>query len=103
MPKLTKNRRGTSKKRTTKSSAPTKEQRARRKTPPATATKRGAGRPAVEQPSPEEEAAFTEALIQSGEAAPLDREGKLPAGATHKIVEDDEGNLKVVRRRFSIT
>lgn len=50
-----------------------------------------------------EEAAFTEALIASGQAAPLDKNGKLPRGATHKIVEDQEGNITVVRRRFSIT
>lgn len=56
----------------------------------------------VTQPTPEEEAAFTEALIESGRAARLDKEGKLPAGATHKIVEDEAGNVKVVRRRFSI-
>jgi hypothetical protein len=50
-----------------------------------------------------EEAAFTEALIASGQAAPHDKNGKLPRGATHKIVEDQEGNITVVRRRFSIT
>jgi len=57
----------------------------------------------VEQPSPEEEAAFTRALIESGEAARLDEEGKLPAGATHKLVEDEAGHLRAVRRRFSIS
>jgi hypothetical protein len=57
----------------------------------------------VQQPSPEEEAAFTETLIESGLAARLDEEGKLPAGATHKIVEDEAGNVKIVRRRFSMT
>jgi hypothetical protein len=57
----------------------------------------------IKQLAPEEEAAFTETLIESGEAARLDKEGKLPAGATHKIVEDEAGNVKVVRRRFSIT
>ena len=63
------------------------------------------GRPAppVEQPSPEDEAAYVESLIQSGQAAHLNEEGKLPAGATHKIVGDDQGNVKVVRRRFSIS
>jgi hypothetical protein len=57
----------------------------------------------VERPSPEEEAAFTRALIESGEAARLDEECKLPAGATHKLVEDEAGHLKAVRRRFSIS
>jgi hypothetical protein len=42
-------------------------------------------------------------VIATGEAARLDRDGKLPAGATHKIAEDDAGNVKVVRRRFSIS
>ena len=46
--------------------------------------------------------AYTEALIESGEAAPVDESGKLPAGATHKIVPDKDGTVKVVRRRFSI-
>jgi hypothetical protein len=57
----------------------------------------------VERPSPEEEAAFTRALIESGEAARLDEECKLPAGATHKLVEDEAGHLRAVRRRFSIS
>ena len=46
--------------------------------------------------------AFTESLIVTGQAARLDKEGKLPAGATHKIVEDKDGKVKAVRRRFSI-
>ena len=54
-------------------------------------------------PAAADEAAFTEALIESGQAAPLDSQGKLPAGATHKIVTDEAGQLKVVRRRFSMT
>jgi hypothetical protein len=56
-----------------------------------------------EQPTRQEEAALVEALIASGEAARLDEQGRLPAGATHKIVEDQAGNMKVVRRRFSMT
>jgi hypothetical protein len=55
------------------------------------------------KPSPKEEAAFVETLIATGEAARLDDQGKLPAGATHKIVEDKAGHVKVVRRRFSMT
>ena len=54
------------------------------------------------QPAREDEAACVESLIESGEAARLNKEGKLPAGATHKIVEDEKGNVKVVRRRFSM-
>jgi hypothetical protein len=64
--------------------------------------------PATTSPPPDQrtcddEAAFVESLVASGQAARLDKDGKLPAGATHKIVEDDSGNVKVVRRRFSIT
>jgi hypothetical protein len=58
----------------------------------------------IEQPTPEEEAAYAETLIESGQAARPDKEGKLPPGATHIIVDDKEtGKIKVVRRRFSIT
>jgi hypothetical protein len=56
-----------------------------------------------DQPTREDQAAYLETVIATGEAARLDRNGKLPAGATHKIVEDDSGNVKVVRRRFSIS
>ena len=57
----------------------------------------------TDQRTCDDEAAFVESLVASGQAARLDKEGKLPAGATHKIVEDDSGHVKVVRRRFSIT
>jgi len=56
-----------------------------------------------EQPTPKEKAAYLETVIASGEAARLDEQGRLPAGATHKIVEDEAGNVRVVRRRFSMT
>ena len=49
------------------------------------------------------EKAFTESLIATGQAAKPDAQGKLPAGATHEIVESDAKNgPKAVRRRFSI-
>ena len=57
----------------------------------------------VEKPSSTHEAAYIETLIATGEAAPLTKGGKLPAGATHVIVEDEQGHVKAVRRRFSIT
>jgi hypothetical protein len=42
-------------------------------------------------------------LIDRGEAAHPDAEGKLPPGATHEIVEDEPGKPpKVKRRRFSL-
>jgi hypothetical protein len=57
----------------------------------------------IEQPSPEHQAAFLETVIASGEAAPLDEHGKLPAGATLEIVSDEAGNVKAVRRRYSMS
>lgn len=49
----------------------------------------------------EAERAYVAGLIARGEAAPVDEDGKLPAGATHELVEDDEGHLTVHRKRFS--
>lgn len=57
----------------------------------------------IEPVSAAEQAAYIETVIKSGEAASLDEHGRLPAGATHKMVEDDTGKVKVVRRRFSIS
>jgi len=96
MPKPIKKRRVISKRKAVKSKTAKHKARNRGTAP--------APRPSttIQRPTPEEEAAFTEALIESGQAARLDKEGKLPAGATHKIVEDEAGNVKVVRRRFSI-
>ena len=45
---------------------------------------------------------YVEALIARGEAARA-VDGELPDDATHEIVEDEPGNVGVVRRRFSIT
>jgi hypothetical protein len=39
---------------------------------------------------------FERGLMIRGEAAPCDKEGKLPPGATHEIVKGE-----LVRRRFS--
>lgn len=47
------------------------------------------------------EQAFIAGLIARGEAAPPDEHGKLPAGATHELIEDDDGTTTVRRRRFS--
>ena len=44
---------------------------------------------------------FTRSLIAHGQAAKVGPDGKLPPGATHELVEDDEGRVKAVRRRFS--
>ncbi len=48
------------------------------------------------------EEAFVRGVIERGEAAKPDRDGRLPPGATHEIVEEVEGGLpKIRRRRFS--
>jgi len=45
---------------------------------------------------------FTTGVLSRGEAA-RPRDGKLPRGATHEIVEAKQGELpKVRRRRFSL-
>lgn len=45
---------------------------------------------------------FVKGLVDRGEAAKADAEGKLPPGATHEIVGHTETGLPiVVRRRFS--
>jgi hypothetical protein len=108
VPKLKTERPGTSRKKTAKPlSSATKKiasgKAAPSKAAPRQAAKHGAKPSDAAAVSPEDEAAFTKSLIESGEAACLDQEGKLPAGATHKIVEDDAGKTKVVRRRFSMT
>jgi len=47
-------------------------------------------------------ASFVKGLVDRGEAAKADADGKLPSGATHEIVGETETGLPiVVRRRFS--
>jgi hypothetical protein len=83
---------------TTRKSKPAAKKKAKAGAAPAARTSA-----ASKQRVCDDEAAFVEALVATGEAARLDQHGRLPAGATHKIVEDEAGNVKVVRRRFSIT
>ncbi len=61
--------------------------------------------------SPEDEAerlrrareAFERGVIERGEAAPADKEGRLPPGVTHEIVGyDEKGRPILKRRRFSL-
>ena len=47
------------------------------------------------------EDAFAKSLIAHGQAVRLPKDGELPCGATHELVEDHRGEVKVVRRRFS--
>lgn len=45
---------------------------------------------------------FTRGVIIRGEAAKPDEEGKLPPGATHEIVGEDEEGLPIIKRsRYS--
>ncbi|HEY0383684.1 MAG TPA: hypothetical protein VGC72_15945 [Candidatus Elarobacter sp.] len=57
-------------------------------------------------PSADEKAAqdaFERGLLERGEAAPLDKDGRLPPDATHEIVPDDEGGeSRIERRRFKL-
>jgi hypothetical protein len=52
-------------------------------------------------PSTPDEDAFTRSLIVHGQAAKARPDGTLPPGATHELVEDEQGKLRAVRRRFS--
>jgi hypothetical protein len=48
-----------------------------------------------------EEKSFTRSLVAHGQAVVLPAGGKLPPGATHELVRDENGEVRVVRRRFS--
>ena len=48
-----------------------------------------------------EERSFIESLIAHGQAVRVPPGKQLPAGATHEIVDDADGEVRVVRRRFS--
>jgi hypothetical protein len=66
------------------------------------------GRPEPDDVEPEavrrrSEEAFVTGLTVRGDAAKPDKDGELPPGATHEIVEQRPGRLpKVRRRRFSL-
>jgi hypothetical protein len=48
------------------------------------------------------EDAFAESLEAHGQAAKRRPDGTLPPGATHEITVAENGEKKIVRRRFSI-
>jgi hypothetical protein len=50
----------------------------------------------------EAEKRFKQDLLERGEAA-KSKDGKLPPGVTHEIIEKAGGEVDVVRRRFSLT
>jgi len=49
----------------------------------------------------DEKKAFIKSLLAHGQAAPLGPDGKLPKGATHELSTDSNGDVTVVRKRFS--
>ena len=49
-----------------------------------------------------EKDAFEASLMVHGQAAPRQADGTLPPGATHEITVGENGEKKIVRRRFSI-
>jgi hypothetical protein len=57
-------------------------------------------KPAVEELPAEKR--FKQDLLERGEAA-KSKDGKLPPGATHEIIEKSGGQVEIVRRRFSLT
>lgn len=62
--------------------------------------------PAPRSPSPPgeqsaDEKAYIESLISNGQAARRRADGTLPPGATHELIEDENGVVRAVRRRFS--
>lgn len=50
--------------------------------------------------SPDEKA-YVDSLIAHGQAAKRRADGTLPPGATHELIEDENGVVRAVRRRFS--
>ncbi len=50
----------------------------------------------------DEKDAYTQSLIAHGQAVRVPAGKKLPAGATHELVEGEDGSVRAVRRRFSL-
>jgi hypothetical protein len=75
----------------------TSKRRSSQKSAAKTATRRRTARK-----EKQEEAAFVESLVAHGQAAKPRADGTLPPGATHEISEGKDGEVKVVRRRFSL-
>ena len=59
-------------------------------------------KPACDKTAAQE--AFERGVLERGEAAPADAQGRLPPGVTHEIIgHDAEGRPILRRRRFSLT
>jgi hypothetical protein len=48
-----------------------------------------------------DEKAYIDSLIANGQAARPLADGTLPPGATHELIEDENGVMRAIRRRFS--
>ena len=76
------------------------------------AKRRAARKPAAARPkaktapaakaTQKDEDAFADSLLAHGQAAKRRPDGTLPPGATHEITVGENGEKKIVRRRFSI-
>ena len=76
------------------------------------AKRRAARKPAAARPkaktapaakaTQKDEDAFADSLLAHGQAAKRRPDGTLPPGATHEITVAENGEKKIVRRRFSI-
>ncbi len=73
-----------------------------KKTTNVTKTKTAKTKKAATKVTKADEAAYLEMLVKTGQAVPAGK-GKVPAGVTHVLVPDDQGTVKAVRRRFSIS
>jgi len=71
----------------------------RRKPPQDKRTKPAAAQPVIPRADRD---AYVQTLVETGQAAPLQKDGTLPPGATHKLERGADGQVIVTRRRFSI-
>lgn len=73
-----------------------KRSSARRHSPAGTKSKKSSKKKPTK-----DERVFLKSLIAHGQAVKVPAGGKLPAGATHELVEDEDGSVRAVRKRFS--
>jgi len=53
------------------------------------------------RPQSPDEKAYVDSLVANGQAARPLADGTLPPGATHELIEEEDGVVRAVRRRFS--
>ena len=73
---------------------------AKQRKPPAPSSSSGQA-PRPPGPQSPAEKAYVDSLIANGQAARPLGDGTLPPGATHELIEDENGVMRAVRRRFS--